>query len=341
MSSESEPQKTPPLARRLAGELGPLAALAAVGVLLVAAAPLWRSTHAIASTRNIRVVLVQTSTVAVAALGMTVVIIAGGIDLSAGTGLVLAACVLAWMLKADYSAAAAITAGVSTGVACGVFNGAVISLLRLMPFIVTLGTMTAYLGVAKLVASNSVVRPHPEQVPDWLGDLVSTAQDAQWAGLPLGVWLALALAVLLAAVLRLTVLGRHVFALGSNEATARLCGVNVTRLKILVYAIGGLFLGIAGIYQFARLTQGNPNSGLGMELRVIAAVVIGGGSLNGGQGTVLGTLCGAAIMGVIASGSTALGLSNPVQDIILGAIIVAAVALDQIRHRRAGGEIGN
>ena len=135
--------------------------------------------------------------------------------------------------------------------------------------------------------------------------------------------------------MRYTVFGRHVFALGSNEQTALLCGLNVPALKIAVYTLGGLFMGLAGVYQFAKLKVGNPTSGLGLELKIIAAVVIGGASLSGGRGTVLGTLTGALLMQTIASGCTQLGLSNPVQDIILGVIIVAAVTVDQIRQRRA------
>src|SRR4029077_13039164 len=128
--------------------------------------------------------------------------------------------------------------------------------------------------------------------------------------------------------------GRYVYALGSNEATARLCGINVWFNKISLYSLAGFFVGVAGMYQFSRLSSGNPTSGIGMELRIIAAVVIGGGSLSGGRGTVLGTLTGAAIMAVIASGCTQLGLNNPIQDIILGVIIIVAVTLDQLRQRQ-------
>lgn len=320
--------------RRLVRDLGPLLALLAVVLFFVAADALLNANGTFASGRNLRVVLVQTSTVAVAALGMTVIIIAGGIDLSVGTALALTATVLAWCLREDWSVSASLLACLAAGTLCGLINGVLISALRIVPFIVTLGTMTAFLGVAKLIADETTVRPTPSQVPAWLNDLVSTRQEALYLGVPLGVWLALALALILAAVLRYTVFGRYVFALGSNESTARLCGINVATVKIAVYALAGLFVGIAGLYQFARLSVGNPTSGLGLELRVIAAVVIGGGSLSGGQGTVLGTLTGAAIMAVISSGSNALGLSNPLQDIILGVIIVAAVSFDQIRHRR-------
>jgi ribose/xylose/arabinose/galactoside ABC-type transport system permease subunit len=159
--------------------------------------------------------------------------------------------------------------------------------------------------------------------------------EPAWLLVAPGVWIMLAMAASLSLVLRYTVFGRYVFALGSNEQTARLCGINVSALKLAVYTLSGLFVGLAGVYQFAKLKVGNPTSGIGLELRVIAAVVIGGASLSGGRGTVLGTLTGALLMQTISSGCTQLGVTNPVQDIILGAIIVAAVMVDQIRQRRA------
>ncbi len=135
--------------------------------------------------------------------------------------------------------------------------------------------------------------------------------------------------------LRYTIFGRYVFALGSNESTARLCGINVPLVKIAVYTLAGLLIGIASICFFSRLNSGTPTSGTGMELKFIAAVVIGGGSLNGGRGTVLGTLAGTAIMGIIAGGCTLLGIQDPAQNILLGVIIIAAVSVDQLRQRRS------
>jgi ribose transport system permease protein len=308
-------------------------------VLVFAAADTWQTDGGTFLTvRNFRAIAAQNAVVAVAALGMTLVIIAGGIDLSAGTAVALSSTVLAWALKEDVTPLLAVALAVGTGSLCGLLNGTLISLLRVVPFIVTLGTMTLFLGVAKIVANETTVRPdRATQVPEWLVDFLSIRTKALWAGLPAGVWLALVLAVVLACVLRYTVFGRYVFALGSNEATARLCGINVPANKIAVYALAGFFVGIAGLYQFALLSTGSPTSGIGMELKIIAAVVIGGGSLSGGRGSVLGTLTGVAIMSVIASGCTQLGLSDPVQDIILGVIIVAAVAIDQLRQRRLGG----
>jgi ribose transport system permease protein len=321
--------------------LGPLVALLAV-IFVFAAADWLRNGDQASfwSMRSLRTAAVQTSTIAVAALGMTVIIIAGGIDLSVGTALSLAATVLAFGLDQGWGTGASIAACLATGCLAGAINGLLTGLLRVVPFIITLGTMTAYLGLGNMLAKETTVRPPPSAVPAWLPSLVTPLPKPRWLFEPLvpnfgwGVWLALGLAIVLAALLHLTVFGRHVFAIGSNPLAARLCGINVGRTKVLVYALAGLFTGIAGMYQFARLTSGTPPSGRGLELKIIAAVVIGGGSLSGGRGSVIGTLTGAAIMQVIASGSTALDLHNPTQDIILGAIIVAAVTLDQWRGRR-------
>jgi ribose transport system permease protein len=278
--------------------------------------------------------LVSSAPVVVGALGMTVVIIAGGIDLSAGTAIALCATVLAFVLKQGGPIELALFCCVATGCATGSLNGLMVSALRVAPFIITLGTMTAYLGIAKLVADETTVRPPLASVPAWMNGLARPSPDPPWMLVAPGVWIMLAMAAALSLVLRYTMFGRHVFALGSNEQTARLCGLNVPALKVAVYALSGLFMGLAGVYQFAKLSVGNPTSGLGLELKVIAAVVIGGASLSGGRGTVLGTLTGALLMQIIASGCTQLGLSNPVQDIILGVIIVAAVTVDQFRQSR-------
>jgi ribose transport system permease protein len=243
------------------------------------------------------------------------------------------------VFNAQATAPLALAMALAAGMTAGLLNGLLISSLRVIPFIVTLGTMTIYLGLGNLLAGSIPIRPSTQyQVPDALTEIIKNTPDAFYLGFPYGVWLALLLALLLAVVLRWSVFGRYVFALGSNEATARLCGVNVAAYKVAVYTLAGLFVGVAGVYQFSRLQAGDPQSGLGMELRIIAAVVIGGGSLSGGRGTVLGTLTGAAIMAVIASGCTQLEVPNPVQNIILGAIIVAAVTVDQFRQRRWSGE---
>jgi ribose/xylose/arabinose/galactoside ABC-type transport system permease subunit len=226
----------------------------------------------------------------------------------------------------------AIAMCVATGLCCGLLNGILIVALRVVPFIATLGTMTFFLGLAMIVADETSVRPSGLQIPSWLGELSTVRPEPAWLLVSKGVWLALILALLVAIVLKYSVFGRHVFALGSNEATARLCGINVPLVKISVYSLAGVLIGVAAVCFFARLNSGNPTAGTGLELKFIAAVVIGGGSLSGGRGTVLGTLAGTAIMGVIASGGTLLGLSNPAQYIALGVIVIAAVAVDQLRR---------
>lgn len=289
---------------------------------------------------NLRLMMTQTSLVAVAALGMTMIIIAGGIDLSAGTALTLSATVLAYGLKNDFSPTLAVALCIGAGVACGAINGLLVSTLRIVPFIVTLGTMTIFLGIGKIISKETSIFPSSDQVPAWLSKLCSLRKPdsydlgfMQFPNFPLSVWLTVVLAVIVWAVLRFTVFGRYIFALGSNESTARLCGINIPLVKTAVYAVAGVFVGVAGMYQFGLLKMGNPVEGIGLELKVIAAVVIGGGSLSGGRGSVIGTLAGAAIMAVIASGCSQLELPNPYEDIIVGVIIVAAVFLDTLRGR--------
>jgi ribose transport system permease protein len=318
----------------LAGQLGPLLALALVFGFFAVSDAAQPGGGRFTSLRNVQTMLVSSAPVVVGALGMTVVIIAGGIDLSVGTAIALCATILAFVLDEGGPIELALVCCVLAGCAAGCLNGLMISALRVAPFIITLGTMTAYLGVAKLVADETTVRPPLDSVPAWMNGLAMPSPDPAWLLVAPGVWIMLAMALALSLVLRYTTFGRHVFALGSNEQTARLCGLNVPALKVAVYTLSGLFIGLAGVYQFAKLKVGNPTSGLGLELKVIAAVVIGGASLSGGRGTVLGALTGALLMQTIASGCTQLGLSNPVQDIILGVIIVAAVTVDQFRQSR-------
>jgi len=316
--------------RRLLNTLGPVLALVVVYGLFALIAP-----ASFRTSRNMETIARQTTIVGMAALGMTLVIICGGIDLSVGSVVALSTVVIAWLLQ--YGGAGPVTAavgGVAAAAFFGLISGLLITRLRVVPFIVTLGMMLVVRGTAKGIGRNQKIDVDPDLLR-WLDELLaSVGREQGWMLVPPGVWILLILAVAMAAVLRYTRLGRHTFAVGSNEQTARLCGVAVERVKVLVFTLGGAFAGLAGLMQFSRLTVGDPTVAVGLELDVIAAVVIGGGSLSGGEGSILGTMVGALIMTVIGSGCTQMGLPNWVQQIITGAIIVLAVALDRLRHRR-------
>jgi ribose transport system permease protein len=278
---------------------------------------------------NLELIARQTAIVCTAALGMTMVIVAGGIDLSVGSIVALTTVVIALMLRTDSSPAMAAAAGIGSGALCGIVSGTLITRLRVVPFIVTLGMMILVRGAAKGLASERRI----EAPPTWLNDMLRTLEPGRGFLVPRGIWLVILLAVAVAVTLQYTRFGRHLFSIGSNERTARLCGVAVERTKVAVYTIAASLAGVAGVLQFSRLSVGDPTVADGLELDVIAAVIIGGGSLAGGRGTVLGTILGAATMAVIQTGSAQRGLPNWVQQIVTGAIIVLAVALDRWRHK--------
>jgi len=306
---------------RLLATAGPFIGLAAVCLLFAVL-----RFETFVTFDNFAIVLQQTAVIGIAALGMTLIIIAGGIDLSVGSIIALGTVVIALLIQRGWSPLLAAIAGVGAAAACGAFSGLLITRLRLLPFVVTLGMMGALRGAAKGLAGEQPIYPDDT----WLNNLMRLGGKGS---LPTGVWLALVLAIVVGITLRHARFGRHVFAVGSNELTARLCGVPVERVKLLVYLLGAAFAGIAAVLQFSYLTGGDPTTAVGLELNVIAAVVIGGASLAGGQGSVVGTLVGAIIMSVVANGCTKLGLPNWVQEIVTGAIIVAAVLLDYIRRR--------
>ncbi len=277
---------------------------------------------------NLELMARQTAIVCMAALGMTIVIATGGIDLSVGSMIALTTVVIALMLRAEFAPLTAAAAGVAAAALCGFINGVLITRLKVVPFIVTLGTMLIVRGAAKGLAEERRI----EAPITWLNDLLRTQGGG--VRLPAGIWAVIVLALVVAGVLRYTRFGRHVFAIGSNERMARLCGVAISRTKIAVYTMSAALVGMAGLLQFSKLSVGDPTVAVGLELDIIAAVIIGGGSLTGGRGTVAGTIIGAAIMTIIQIGCSQKGLANWVQQIVTGGIIVAAVALDRVRSTR-------
>ena len=280
---------------------------------------------------NLKSVATQSVIVALGALGMTVIIISGGIDLSAASNIALSSVITAFAINAGIPPLISLILGIAAGGFIGFINGGLITELRLVPFIITLGMMGIARGVAKWIAGNQKI----DAPLTWVNELMAKSPRPAWLWLAPGVWLMIVLAVAMAIFLRYTVFGRHVFAIGSNEATARLCGVRTKRAKIIIYTLAGLFCGLSGVMEFSRLTVGDPTVAVGLELDIIAAVVIGGGSLSGGEGSILGSMIGVFIMSFLRNGCTMMGWPNYIQEIIIGVIIVAAVSLDQIRHRRA------
>jgi ribose transport system permease protein len=335
MSATAPPAEASPPAsrgpsayRKWARALGPFLGLALVVAFFAAVSG---NPARFLSPENLRIVLTQTVIVALGAIGMTIVMVAGGIDLSVGSVIALASVVAALALRASWPPILALAAGIAAGGLVGLVNGVAITRLRVVPFIATLGMLGVARGAAKWAASEQTVN-----IPStWLNELATSYPSRAWMLVAPGVWITVVLAIAAAVMLRRTVFGRRVFALGSNEAAARAWGIEVDRLKLWIYSVGGLFFGLAGVVEMSRLRQGDPTVAIGVELDVIAAVVIGGASLSGGEGSVLGSMVGALIMAFLRNGCQLMGWPNYVQEIIIGTVIVFAVAADQLRVARA------
>lgn len=321
---------SPPRAMRgLLHLLGPFIGLIVVVGIFSILAP-----ESFLTTRNLEKVAVQSVVVGLGAIGMTFVIISGGIDLSVGSVIALACTVTGWSLDKGASTPVALLCGTGSGLVCGLLNGTAVTLLRIAPFIVTLGMLGIARGLAKGISGQQPIRVDPEASAwfssDWL-------LDRDWFITAPAVWFMIGTALLAGFLLRNTAFGVYTFAIGSNEQTARLCGVPVRMMKILLYGLCGLFAGLAGVVLFGRLGLGDPTAASGMELQIIAAVVIGGASLAGGEGRILGTVLGVFMLILLETGCNLYGAANYVQEILIGLIIVIAVAIDSLRHRRDPG----
>lgn len=307
---------------------GVLVAWVAIYLLFVALKP-----ATFLSLSNLELMMRQSILIGLGAIGMTYVIMMGGIDLSAGSVAAFSTICGALTLNATHSPLAALVACVLAGIACGLVNGVSTAMLKAGPFIVTLGSMLAIRGLAKGLAGEKTVSTGDDS---WLFHLASAlSPDQKWMIISPGAWVWLASLLLFSLALQYTNFGRSVVAIGSNEQAARLCGIKVELVKIGVYSLAGFFFGLAGLMSLSRTTLGDPTSSVGDELKIIAAVVIGGASLSGGEGSLWGAALGVLIMTTIGMGCTQMGIPNWVQEILTGVIILAAVALDRWRISRA------
>ena len=276
---------------------------------------------------NLTNIVRQISFIALIALGSAIIIIVRGIDLSPGSVMAVAAVVSASMAHPNqYPVIVPILVGLAAGALCGWINGFITAKSGIPPFVVTLGMYTAARGVALLYTDGKPIGDFSDQFI-WLG-------AGKVSGVPVPIILLIVMSVFTYIVLNNTKLGRHIYALGGNEQAAIISGINVTRIKIIIYTYAGFLAALAGIALSGRIESGQPSLGVGYELDAIAAAVIGGTSLSsGGIGTVPGTIIGALIIGVINNGMDLMNINSYWQQIVKGAIIVSAVLLDKQKHK--------
>lgn len=278
------------------------------------------------SKTNLSSVVRQTAVINLMALGMTLVIISGGIDLSVGAILAMGGLLGTMAMEKGMPIWLGVIIGIATGCAAGFVNGFLTTKLRINPFIVTLGTLGIIRGTTLIISNGLPVHQIP-QAFSFLG-------EGNLLGVPFVLWVLVVCAVCVHIVLEHTRLGRYGFSIGSNPDAAHYAGIPVAFHTTAVYAICGALTGLGGMIEASRLMTGQPTAGQGYELQAIAAVVIGGGSLRGGEGSVVGTLIGAFIMGLLANGSDLLGISPYLQQAIIGAVIILAVSFDELRKRK-------
>lgn len=279
------------------------------------------------TSENILTLLRQASFNAIMAAGVSVVIITAGIDLSIGSVWALSSVIMAYVcVNAKLAWTTSVLIGLLVGLTCGIVNGCGVTLLRIPPFVATLGMMSIARGLAEVITGGFQISGLPDAFQWWgQGDIL---------GVPVTVIVAVVIIILTWAILKFTQLGRYIYAVGGNESAAHLSGVPVRKVKLFAYAYCGTLAALAGLLATARMGSARPSDALGYELDAIAASVIGGISLMGGQGSVLGTAVGAALIGVLRNGMVLLDVSAFWQKVVIGIVIIIAVALDYLVWRR-------
>jgi ribose transport system permease protein len=285
------------------------------------------STDVFLTWRNALNVIDQVTVLGILAIGMTAVIVIGGIDLSVGSILAFSMMMMGWLYQSvGMPLGLAIVAGLLVGTACGFVNGLLITRAKLPPFIATLTMMSVGRGLANIITEGRQIVGYP----DWFTNL-STVRHFGFLSVTVAMFIVLA--IISWAVLRYTTVGRSLYAIGGSPEVARLAGIRVRKLTMSVYALSGLLAGVASVALACRLNSSQPSAGTGYELDTIAAVVIGGASLNGGVGGIRGTVVGVLIIGVLRNGLNLSGVSPFVQQIVIGVVIALAVAADTLRRR--------
>jgi len=278
-------------------------------------------------TENLMGIARSFSTNAIMAIGMTIVIVAGGIDLSVGSVMGLSAIMTALGFEKGYPVLLCVFIGLSVGIVFGVFNGFLVAKVKLQPFIATLGTVSIGRGLIYMITKGT------PKTPELPGSYVFIGQG--YLGVvPMPVFILFTLTVIFAIVMSMTRFGRYVYALGGNELASKLSGVKTDQVKIAVYMLSGILSSVAGIVLYARLTSAEASAGVGSETEVIASAVIGGASMAGGAGSVVGAIVGAALIGVITNGIVLLNINTYAQQAIVGTVILLTVSLDTIQNRK-------
>ena len=304
-----------------AKEVSVLLAIVLVGSAIAMVTPYFLTTD------NLMGVFRSFSLVAIMSIGMVMVIVTGGIDLSVGSVMGLSGLITALAFENGFSTAASVSCGLGVGLLFGLTNGLLVTVGRLPPFIATLGTLSIGRGLMYIVTKGVPATPDTP-------DLFSVIGQGYVGFVPAPVIIMLVLAVFFSVIMKYTTFGRHVYATGGNEQAAWLSGVNTSRVKLIVYTLSGFISALAGVIAFSRYLSAEPASGFGVELDVIAAAAIGGASLAGGVGSVMGAVFGAALTGIIANGVVLMNINTYAQQAITGAVILIAVSIDVWRNAR-------
>ena len=277
------------------------------------------------TSQNMFNILRQISLITIVAVAQTFIIISGGIDLSVGFSLGLCGIIISYLLDAGVNSVASILAGISASVAIGLVNGLIITMVKLPPFIVTIGMSYIARGLAFVITEGFTIRV--------TNQFVSGLANEYLGPIPIMTIIMFVIVIIASYILNKTPFGMKTKAVGGNIVAARLSGINTTKQRILVHTIGGILCGIAGLLMIGRLNAGNPNAGMNYDVDSIAATVVGGTSMTGGEGSILGTLLGAMLLGVIRNALVLLKVSMYWQTVVAGSIIILVCSIDNLTKR--------